>query len=171
MKQWKADNAARLDELSSKARNDGVDSLTPAEMQEWANLRGAQSNFEINTLIYRAQMLGGSEETTAERTKIFGYVAIANAAGAAGGISKAGKSSAIQVPEPITDNNGLVIRWGKKVTGLMQELSLRIRLVFLSSQSQVQNNTRIKKLDLLLIAMGMFIGLKELMVSITGMVV
>ncbi|EMH4162606.1 hypothetical protein RJ498_001860 [Pluralibacter gergoviae] len=98
MKQWKADNTARLDELSSKARNEGVDSLTPAEVQELANLRGAQSNFDgsINTLIYRAQTLGGSEETTTELTNIFGHAAIANAAGVAGGSSKAGKDDSEQ---------------------------------------------------------------------------
>ena len=109
LKQWKADNTARLDELSSKARNNGVDSLTPAEVQEWANLRGAQSNFDgsINTLIYRAQTLGGSEETTTELTNIFGHAAIANAAGAAGGISKAGKGSSLPTSTKTTAENGL----------------------------------------------------------------
>ena len=91
MKQWQAESSARSDELAAKARNEGMDSLTPAEKQEWVNLRGAQSNFDgsINTLIYRAQMFGGSEETTTELVNIFGHAAIANAAGAATGISKA----------------------------------------------------------------------------------
>ncbi|BBQ83570.1 hypothetical protein WP3W18E02_20990 [Klebsiella sp. WP3-W18-ESBL-02] len=91
MKEWKAESSARSDELAAKARNEGIDSLTQAEKLEWANLRGAQSNFDgsINTLIYRAQMFGGSEETSAELVNIFGHAAIANAAGAAAGISKA----------------------------------------------------------------------------------
>lgn len=91
MKQWQAESSARSDELAAKARNEGMDSLTPAEKQEWVNLRGAQSNFDgsINTLIYRAQMFGGSEETATELVNVFGHAAIANAAGAATGISKA----------------------------------------------------------------------------------
>lgn len=91
MKQWQSDIRARSDELAAKARNEGIDSLTPAEKQEWINLRGAQSNFDgsINSLIYRAQMLGGSEETDTELASIFGHAAIANAAGAAAGIGKA----------------------------------------------------------------------------------
>ena len=97
MKQWQTESSARSDELAAKARNEGMDSLTPAEKQKWVNLRGAQSNFDgsINTLIYRAQMFGGSEETTTELANIFGHAAIANAAGAAAGISKAGKGSAL----------------------------------------------------------------------------
>ena len=100
MKQWQTESSARSDELAAKARNEGMDSLTPAEKQEWVNLRGAQSNFDgsINTLIYRAQMFGGSEETTTELANIFGHAAIANAAGSAAGISKAGKGSALPVP-------------------------------------------------------------------------
>lgn len=91
MKQWQADIRARSDELAAKARNEGIDSLTPAEKQEWINLRGAQSNFDgsINSLIYRAQMLGGSEETDTELANIFGHAAIANAAGVAAGTGKA----------------------------------------------------------------------------------
>lgn len=91
MKQWLAESSARSDALAAKARNDGIDSLTPAKKQEWVNLRGAQSNFDgsINTLLYRAEMFGGSEETTTELVNVFGHAAIANAAGAAAGISKA----------------------------------------------------------------------------------
>ncbi|WP_249022776.1 MULTISPECIES: hemolysin/hemagglutinin-like protein HecA precursor [Kluyvera] len=108
MKQWQAESSARSDELAAKARNEGMDSLTPAEKQEWVNLRGAQSNFDgsINTLIYRAQIFGGSEETTTELANIFGHAAIANAAGAAAGISKAGKGSALPVPTATKTQNG-----------------------------------------------------------------
>ena len=124
MKQWKADNTARLDELSSKARNNGVDSLTPAEVQEWANLRGAQSNFDgsINTLIYRAQMLGGSEETTTELTNIFGHAAIANAAVAAGGISKGGKGNAqssVNVANDFTKSPQSI--WGRSTDDIVKD--------------------------------------------------
>ncbi|MGP3591264.1 VENN motif pre-toxin domain-containing protein, partial [Vagococcus sp. WN89Y] len=91
MKLWQADIRARSDELAAKARNGGIDSLTTAEKQEWINLRGAQSNFDgsINSLIYRAQMLGGSEETDTELASIFGHAAIANAASTTVGVSKA----------------------------------------------------------------------------------
>lgn len=97
MKQWQAESRAKSDELAAKVRNEGVDALTAAEMHEWTSLRGALSNFDgaINTLIYRAQMLGGSEETTTELANIFGHAAIANAAGAAAGI---GKSNIQQSP-------------------------------------------------------------------------
>lgn len=72
MKQWQAESRAKSDELAAKVRNEGVDALTAAEMHEWTSLRGALSNFDgsINTLIYRAQMLGGSEETTTELANI-----------------------------------------------------------------------------------------------------
>lgn len=112
LKQWKAENSARSDELTAKIRDKGVDSLTKAEQLEWKNLRSSQSNFDgsINTLLYRAKMFGGSKETTTEIVNIFGHSAIANAAGIAGGAAKANsrgsQGSAIPVPIPQKAKNG-----------------------------------------------------------------
>ncbi|MCS4270619.1 MULTISPECIES: hemagglutinin repeat-containing protein [Raoultella] len=91
MKQWQAESSAKSNELTAKIRNEGIDSLTKAEQLEWKDLRGVSANIDgsIKTLIYRAQMFGGSEETSAELADIFGHAAIANAAGAAAGISNA----------------------------------------------------------------------------------
>jgi filamentous hemagglutinin len=91
LKQWKANIGDKNDELTAKIRNEGIDSLTAAEQLEWKDLRGVSSNFDgsINTLIYRAKMFGGSEDTTAELANIFGHAAIANAAGVAAGVGKA----------------------------------------------------------------------------------
>lgn len=91
LKQWKANIGDKNDELTAKIRNEGIDSLTTAEQLEWKDLRGVSSNFDgsINTLIYRAKMFGGSEDTTAELANIFGHAAIANAAGVAAGVGKA----------------------------------------------------------------------------------
>ncbi|MGV7092156.1 VENN motif pre-toxin domain-containing protein [Siccibacter turicensis] len=112
LKQWKAENSARSDELTAKIRDKGVDSLTKAEQLEWKNLRSSQSNFDgsINTLLYRAKMFGSSKETTTEIVTIFGHSAIANAAGIAGGAAKANsrgsQGSAIPVPIPQKAKNG-----------------------------------------------------------------
>ncbi|EOV8090215.1 hypothetical protein ACOMXT_004110, partial [Providencia rettgeri] len=47
----------------------GIGSLTDAEQKEWAEIRGTIPNLEgsRNLAIYRAELLGGSEETTKER--------------------------------------------------------------------------------------------------------
>ncbi|OCQ51496.1 hypothetical protein Ppb6_03324 [Photorhabdus australis subsp. thailandensis] len=70
----------------------GLDSLTPAEVREWADLRGAMSNIDAsrNLVLHRAQVTGGSEETTQEIVKIMGQVGISAAPGIAKGISKVG---------------------------------------------------------------------------------
>ncbi|WP_147408125.1 MULTISPECIES: CdiA family toxin C-terminal domain-containing protein [Photorhabdus] len=75
-----------MSEIQEKARMQGLDSLTPAEVREWADLRGAMSNIDAsrNLVLHRAQVTGGSEETTQEIVKIMGQTGIA------GGISKAG---------------------------------------------------------------------------------
>ena len=122
LKQWKTENSARSDELTARIRDKGVDSLTKAEQLEWKNLRGAQSNFEgsINTLLYRAKMYGGSEDTTTELVNIFGHAAIANAAGVTGGVAKANgrgsQGSAIPVPYPQKASNGIVYQSNGKHT-------------------------------------------------------
>ncbi len=108
------DYSARMSEIQEKARMQGLDSLTPAEVREWADLRGAMSNIDSsrNLVLHRAQVTGGSEETTQEIAKIMGQTGIAASAGVAGGINKTGakgvKGSAIPVPNPVTANNGLV---------------------------------------------------------------
>ncbi|OCQ50631.1 hypothetical protein Ppb6_04198 [Photorhabdus australis subsp. thailandensis] len=86
------DYSARIGEIQEKARMQGLDSLTPAEVREWADLRGAMSNIDAsrNLVLHRAQVTGGSEETTQEIVKIMGQTGIAASAGVAGGISKAG---------------------------------------------------------------------------------
>ncbi|OCQ54319.1 hypothetical protein Ppb6_00438 [Photorhabdus australis subsp. thailandensis] len=100
----------------------GLDSLTPAEVREWADLRGAMSNIDAsrNLVLHRAQVTGGSEETTQEIVKIMGQTGIAASAGVAGGISKSGakgvKGSAVPVPNPVTENNGLVYKSNSKHT-------------------------------------------------------
>jgi filamentous hemagglutinin len=151
MKQWQAESSAKSDELAAKARNEGMDSLTPAEKQEWVNLRGAQSNFDgsINTLIYRAQMFGGSEETTTELANIFGHAAIANAAGAAAGISKAGKGSPLPTPVATVASNGLTYKSNPKHTagqfgnrpdaGIEPQDSLKLFEQSVSSSKQYSN--------------------------------
>uniref|UniRef100_UPI001E292E1F CdiA family toxin C-terminal domain-containing protein n=1 Tax=Photorhabdus sp. CRCIA-P01 TaxID=2019570 RepID=UPI001E292E1F len=87
-----SDYSARMSEIQEKARMQGLDSLTPAEVREWADLRGAMSNIDAsrNLVLHRAQVTGGSEETTQEIVKIMGQTGIAASAGVAGGISKAG---------------------------------------------------------------------------------
>lgn len=126
LKQWKAENSARSDELTAKIRDKGVDSLTKAEQLEWKNLRSSQSNFDgsINTLLYRAKMFGGSKETPTEIVNIFGHSAIANAAGIAGGAAKANsrgsQGSAIPVPIPTKASNGMIYQSnGKHTPGQM----------------------------------------------------
>ncbi|WP_051691037.1 hypothetical protein [Photorhabdus australis] len=116
------DYSARIGEIQEKARMQGLDSLTPAEVREWADLRGAMSNIDAsrNLVLHRAQVTGGSEETTQEIVKIMGQTGIAASAGVAGGISKAGakgvKGSAVPVPNPVTANNGLVYKSNSKHT-------------------------------------------------------
>ncbi|MQL50030.1 hemolysin/hemagglutinin-like protein HecA precursor [Photorhabdus khanii] len=116
------DYSARMSEIQEKARMQGLDSLTPAEVREWADLRGAMSNIDAsrNLVLHRAQVTGGSEETTQEIVKIMGQTGIAASAGVAGGISKAGakggKGSAIPAPDPVTTNNGLVYKSNPKHT-------------------------------------------------------
>ncbi|MGV8002786.1 hemolysin/hemagglutinin-like protein HecA precursor [Photorhabdus temperata subsp. temperata] len=116
------DYSARMSEIQEKARMQGLDSLTPAEVREWADLRGAMSNIDAsrNLVLHRAQVTGGSEETTQEIVKIMGQTGIAASAGVAGGISKAGakgvKGSAVPVPNPVTANNGLVYKSNSKHT-------------------------------------------------------
>ncbi len=89
------DYSARMSEIQEKARIQGLDSLTPAEVRLWADLRGAMSNIDAsrNLVLHRAQITGGSEETTQEIVKIMGQTGIAASAAVAGGISKAGKSA------------------------------------------------------------------------------
>jgi filamentous hemagglutinin len=174
MKQWKSDNTVRLDELSSKARNGGADSLTPAEVQEWANLRGAQSNFDgsINTLIYRAQILGGSEETTTELTNIFGHAAIENAAGIAGGISKAGKGSSLPTPTKTTAENGLDYQSNPKHTPGQQGYSPKAGTEPKDSINLFSNSIEYGKNDMQLMLMAMFINLQiQMMEHGIGLVV
>ncbi len=81
--------------MQEKARANGIGSLTAAETSEWANLRGALSNIEASRdlVILRAQMTGGSEETSREIANIMGSTGIASAGGIAGGIGKGGKPS------------------------------------------------------------------------------
>ncbi|OWO85580.1 hypothetical protein B5C26_02365, partial [Photorhabdus luminescens] len=116
------DYSARMSEIQEKARMQGLDSLTPAEVREWADLRGAMSNIDAsrNLVLHRAQVTGGSEETTQEIVKIMGQTGIAASAGVAGGIGKAGakgvKGGAIPVPNPVTANNGLVYKSNPKHT-------------------------------------------------------
>ncbi|WJM85365.1 VENN motif pre-toxin domain-containing protein [Dickeya chrysanthemi] len=61
LKGWQGDYSARMTELENKERNEGISALTEAEVQEWANLRGAMSNIDAsrNLLMNRAQLLGG----------------------------------------------------------------------------------------------------------------
>nr|WP_283258183.1 hypothetical protein [Photorhabdus luminescens] len=116
------DYSTRMSEIQEKARMQGLDSLTPAEVREWADLRGAMSNIDAsrNLVLHRAQVTGGSEETTLEIVKIMRQTGIAASAGVAGGISKTGakgaKGSAIPVPNPVTANNGLVYKSNPKHT-------------------------------------------------------
>ncbi|OHV55866.1 hypothetical protein BB987_06590 [Photorhabdus temperata] len=86
------DYSTRMSEIQEKARMQGLDSLTPAEVREWADLRGAMSNIDAsrNLVLHRAQITGGSDETTQEIVKIMGQTGIAASAGVAGGISKIG---------------------------------------------------------------------------------
>ncbi|ETS33339.1 hypothetical protein PTE_00498 [Photorhabdus khanii NC19] len=88
----------------------GLDSLTPAEVREWADLRGALSNIDLsrNLVLHRAQITGGSEETTQEIVKIMGQTGIA---ASAGGISKAGAKGGGNVgkgKQPYQPNQGAV---------------------------------------------------------------
>ncbi|WP_407345166.1 hemolysin/hemagglutinin-like protein HecA precursor [Dickeya ananatis] len=126
LKGWQGDYSARMTELENKERNEGISALTEAEVQEWANLRGAMSNIDAsrNLLMNRAQSLGGSEDTSAEVANIMGHAGIASAAGIAGGVSKAGSSgkgqsgtgSAIPVPESVMASNGLKYKSNPKHT-------------------------------------------------------
>ncbi len=121
LKGWLGDYSARMTELETKARNEGIGSLTKAETQEWVNLRGAMSNIDASRdlLVHRAQILGGSEETSKEIASILGQTGIASAAGVAAGVGKGNsgnKGSAIPAPEPITATNGLVYKSNPKHT-------------------------------------------------------
>ncbi|TNH42392.1 hemolysin BL-binding protein [Photorhabdus luminescens subsp. sonorensis] len=107
------DYSARMSEIQEKARMQGLDSLTPAEVREWADLRGAMSNIDAsrNLVLHRAQVTGGSEETTQEIVKIMGQTGIAASAGVAGGISKAGAKGRGDVgkgKQPYQPNQGAV---------------------------------------------------------------
>ncbi|NRN30871.1 hemolysin BL-binding protein [Photorhabdus heterorhabditis subsp. aluminescens] len=107
------DYSARIGEIQEKARMQGLDSLTPAEVREWADLRGAMSNIDAsrNLVLHRAQVTGGSEETTQEIVKIMGQTGIAASAGVAGGISKAGAKGLGDVgkgKQPYQPNQGAV---------------------------------------------------------------
>ncbi|YBU96764.1 ParB N-terminal domain-containing protein [Dickeya fangzhongdai] len=95
-----------MTELEKKERNEGVSALTEAEVQEWANLRGAMSNIDAsrNLLMHRAQLLGGSEDTSTEIANIMGHAGIASAAGIAGGVSKAGSNSVNATAQVVTKN-------------------------------------------------------------------
>ncbi len=117
LKGWLGDYSARMTELETKARNEGIGSLTTAETQEWVNLRGAMSNIDASRdlLVHRAQILGGSEETSKEIASILGQTGIASAAGVGKGNS-GNKGSAIPAPEPITATNGLVYKSNPKHT-------------------------------------------------------
>ncbi len=68
----------------------GLASLTPAEVREWADLRGAMSNIDAsrNLVLHRAQVTGGSEETTQEIVKIMGQTGIAASAGVVGNMKE-----------------------------------------------------------------------------------
>ncbi|RKS66480.1 hypothetical protein BDD30_0783 [Photorhabdus asymbiotica] len=82
----------------------GMDSLTPVEVRECADLRGAMSNIDAsrNLVLHRAQVIGGSEETTQEIVKIMGQVGISAAPGVAKGISKVGiKEKTYQLIKPL----------------------------------------------------------------------
>jgi len=121
LKGWLGDYSARMTELETKARNEGIGSLTTAETQEWVNLRGAMSNIDASRdlLVHRAQILGGSKETSKEIASILGQTGIASAAGVAAGVGKGNsgnKGSAIPAPEPITATNGLVYKSNPKHT-------------------------------------------------------
>ncbi|MEX9871657.1 VENN motif pre-toxin domain-containing protein, partial [Providencia huaxiensis] len=70
LKEWQKIYSERAKELQDKAHNNsGIGSLTDAEQKEWAEIRGTIPNLEgsRNLAIYRAELLGGSEETTKER--------------------------------------------------------------------------------------------------------
>ncbi|MEK9495065.1 VENN motif pre-toxin domain-containing protein, partial [Photorhabdus sp. P32] len=122
------DYSARMSEIQEKARMQGLDSLTPAEVREWADLRGAMSNIDAsrNLVLHRAQVTGGSEETTQEIVKIMGQTGIAASAGVTGGISKAGVKGSGDVgkgkqpPNPITDTESVFrvgdAQLGKNIT-------------------------------------------------------
>ncbi|MBS9437484.1 hemolysin BL-binding protein [Photorhabdus noenieputensis] len=112
------DYSARIGEIQEKARMQGLDFLTPAEVREWADLRGAMSNIDAsrNLVLHRAQVTGGSEETTQEIVKIMGQTGIAASAGVAGGVSKAGAKSGGDVgkgKQPYQPNQGAVGNMGE----------------------------------------------------------
>ncbi|MBS9440041.1 hemolysin BL-binding protein [Photorhabdus noenieputensis] len=112
------DYSARISEIQEKARMQGLDSLTPAEVREWADLRGAMSNIDAsrNLVLHRAQVTGGSEETTQEIVKIMGQTGIAASAGVAGGISKSGAKGRGDVgkgKQPYQPNQGAVGNMGE----------------------------------------------------------
>ncbi|EJD6540967.1 VENN motif pre-toxin domain-containing protein, partial [Providencia rettgeri] len=69
LKEWQKIYSSRVTELQEKANKDGINSLTELEKKEWAEIRSTLPNLEgsRNLAIYRAELLGGSEETTKER--------------------------------------------------------------------------------------------------------
>lgn len=94
-------------------------------------------------------MFGGSEETTTELVNVFGHVAIANAAGAAAGISKVGKGSPLPTPTATVASNGLTYKSNPKHTvgqfgnrpnaGIEPQDSLRLFEQSVSSSKQYPN--------------------------------
>ncbi|WP_434524327.1 hemolysin BL-binding protein [Photorhabdus asymbiotica] len=112
MRALQGDYSARMSEIQEKARMQGLDSLTPAEVREWADLRGAMSNIDAsrNLVLHRVQVTGGSEETTQEIVKIMGQTGIAASAGVAGGVGKVGAKGGKEKYQP---NQGAVGNMGE----------------------------------------------------------
>ncbi|WP_336432535.1 VENN motif pre-toxin domain-containing protein [Providencia rettgeri] len=88
LKEWQKIYSERAKELQDKAHNNGgIGALTDAEQKEWAEIRGTLPNLEgsRNLAIYRAELLGGSEETTKERDLAMAAAGIGAGAGSGKG--------------------------------------------------------------------------------------
>ncbi|MEQ4925320.1 VENN motif pre-toxin domain-containing protein, partial [Proteus hauseri] len=92
LKEWQKIYSERANELLEKAHNNGgIEALTVAEQKEFIAIKNTIPNLDgsRNLAIYRAELLGGSEETTKERD-----LAIAAAGIGAGiGSGKGGNNS------------------------------------------------------------------------------
>ncbi|WP_404462519.1 VENN motif pre-toxin domain-containing protein [Providencia rettgeri] len=91
LKEWQKIYSERAKELQDKAHNNGgIGALTDAEQKEWAEIRGTLPNLEgsRNLAIYRAELLGGSEETTKERDLAMAAAGIGSGIGSGKGGSK-----------------------------------------------------------------------------------
>ncbi|WP_368890344.1 VENN motif pre-toxin domain-containing protein [Morganella morganii] len=90
LKEWQKIYSERAGELQEKAHKEGIGALTAAEQKEFIAIRSTIPNLDgsRNLALYRAQILGGSEETTKERDLAMAAAGIGAGAGSGKGGSK-----------------------------------------------------------------------------------